>query len=172
MIFNELKRRFADKINCHVDSVNNVATFYLHGIITKKILGYQVYDPKSINKKRNDLGNSRYFTYMPSYKKTGEYAIFGLEYLENRDKLFVTEGIFEACRLISLGFDAIAILSSDVPKGFVSQLLTLNENIIWCGDNDKAGNNSNMKIFKRMCFDKDLDEVDEETLINAIKEFE
>ena len=52
MIFNELKRRFADKINCHVDSVNNVATFYLHGIITKKILGYQVYDPKSINKKK------------------------------------------------------------------------------------------------------------------------
>ena len=169
MIFNELKRRHAENIKCHIDYENNVATFYLHGILSKRLLGYQVYNPNTTNKKSNDARLSRYFTHQSSFKETGEYAVFGLEYINNRDKLFVTEGIFEASRLISLGFDAIAILTSNPPKNLITQLFTINKNIIWCGDNDKAGKTSRLAQFMHLYFDRDLDEVDEKTLLSAIE---
>lgn len=171
MIIDELQRRHVGKVKCYIDEVNGTATFYLHGILSKKILGYQIYNPKSSHKKTNINGESRYYTYQPSYKETGEYALFGLEYIEGRDTLFLTEGIFEACRLINLGYDALAIIGSDLPPNVITQLYTLNDNIVWCGDNDAAGHKSNLNQFKRMYFDVDLDEVDLYTLQNKLMEF-
>lgn len=168
-ITEELIRRHAGCINSYTDLEENKATFLLYGILSKKLLGYQVYNPNSLNKKTNIPREARYYTYQRSSKETSEYAIFGLEYINNRDKLFVTEGIFEASRLISLGFDAIAILTSNPPKNLITQLFTINKNIIWCGDNDKAGRSSRLAMFEHLYFDKDLDEVEEKTLLESIK---
>lgn len=166
----ELERRHCAGIRVWLDHELNKATFMLHGIISNKILGYQTYNPSSKSKKTNDPEEARYYTYQPSHKVTGEYAVFGLEYIENRGTLFVTEGIFEATRLIGLGFDAIAILTSNPPKNLITQLHTITDNIIWCGDNDKAGKSSRLAKYPHLVFDKDLDEVEEKELISAIKE--
>lgn len=165
----ELMRRHVGKVRAVVDDKENVATFYLHGVLSNKILGYQVYNPKSTCKKSNIPRDSRYYTYQTSHKITGEYAIFGLEYIERRGILFVTEGIFEACRLINLGYDAVAILTSNPPTSLITQLFTISDTIVWCGDNDKAGKSSTLAKFPHMYFDVDLDEVDAYTLDKSIE---
>lgn len=168
----ELERRWVNRVKVFVDRDNCRATFLLYGLKSERLLGYQTYNPKSLDKKSNDPLNGRYFTYQPRTKHSGDYAVFGSEYVEGRDIVFITEGIFEAVRLIEMGYDAIAVLCSSPPEGMVREIHRRWKKVVWCGDNDKAGNSSSLvDNSERMCFNKDLDEVDEQTLVSEISKF-
>lgn len=171
-IHEELSRRWVKTVRVFVDEASCTATFLLYGLFTQKLLGYQTYNPKSLAKKVNDPRLSRYYTYQPRVKQSGDYAVFGTEYVQGSDLLFVTEGIFEAVRLLEMGYDAIAILCSSPPEELVTELHRRWERVVWCGDNDPAGNKSSMaKNSLRMYFEEDLDETDQSTLLERLDTF-
>lgn len=162
-----------------LDTENNIVTFMLYGvadfIINKsniKPLGYQAYRYKIAQKKTNDPKNSRYFTYQPKCSVINDVVVFGLERLTETQNLFITEGIFEAVNLHRLGYSAIAVLTSDPNKRLKELLPYLAKKTIWCGDNDKAGNNSwlSRACDYRLVLDKDLDEVNDSEIIKKIHE--
>lgn len=170
----ELSRRGVDKdseVQVFIDEVTCTATFLLYGLITERLLGYQTYNPRSSEKRYNDpkLGG-RYYTYQPKVKSSGDFAVFGLDYPQEGGTVFVTEGVFEAVRLINLGYNSIAVLCSSPPLKLVEELHRHYEEVVWCGDNDDAGNKSNLVDGSyRLVFDKDLDEVDEAELVSGIE---
>lgn len=171
-ILKELERRGVRTVKVFVDEVECKATFLLYGLKSQRLLGYQTYNPKSLEKKVNDPLGGRYFTYQPRTKSSGDYAVFGSEYTKGSEVVFITEGVFEAVRLIEMGYDSIAVLCSSPPEGMVRELHRRWKRVVWCGDNDKAGNNSSLvDNSERMCFNEDLDEVDEQTLVREISKF-
>lgn len=95
-----------------IDEAEGTATFYIWNL-SGCLLGYQQYRPSVKEKKTNDPKSSRYFT----YSRGGSLLMWGLEsfYLRN-DVLFITEGIFDACRLTALGYPAVALLTCHPPK--------------------------------------------------------
>lgn len=171
----ELLRRHYNynKFAVWIDQTENLATFPLYDTVGR-LVGYQQYNPSTHEKKSNDPKCSRYFTYHRGVKDTGYGVVWGLDNIQHYNgTLFVTEGVFEAARILSLGYDAIAILSSCPPKQTITQLYGLGfEKLIWCGDNDKAGRRS--KVIKMvdgvMFFDVDLDEVGESELLERLND--
>lgn len=169
-------RGITDRYRVSICENEKSATFVLYNPTNKKLRGYQKYNPFNTSKKMNDVENGRYYTYQPKVKGVGDSAVFGLEYCDNVEGnlLFVTEGVFDAVRILNEGHNAIAILSSDASRYLLKELEGLGGEVVWCGDDDDAGNRSNMnRIAKhRMCFDVDIDEVGEARLkdtINALQ---
>lgn len=161
------------------------ATFMLYGVAdflinrdNIKPLGYQQYRHLVSEKKTNDPGNSRYFTYQPKCSVINDVVVFGLESLHSwglkLDNLFITEGIFEAVNLHRLGYPAIAVLTSDPNKRLKGLLPYLAHKTTWCGDNDKAGNNSWLAraCDYRLSLDSDLDETPDVEIIYKIGSLE
>lgn len=160
-----------------LDYKNDVVTFMLYGvfdfIINKnniKPLGYQTYRYKITQKKTNDPQSSRYFTYQPKCSVINDVVVFGLERLVETENLFITEGIFEAVNLHRLGYSAVAVLTSDPNKRLKKLLPYLAKKTIWCGDNDRAGNNSWLAkaCDYRLVLDKDLDETLDDEILSKI----
>lgn len=161
-----------------LDFENEIVTFMLYGvadfIINRdniKPLGYQQYRHLVSEKKTNDPGNSRYFTYQPKCSVINDVVVFGLESLKTKpENLFITEGIFEAVNLHRLGYPAIAVLTSDPNKRLKKLLPYLAHKTTWCGDNDKAGNNSWLAraCDSRLVLDSDLDETPDVEIIYKI----
>lgn len=150
---------------------SGVATFLLYSPLTKALRGYQQYNPYSDDKSNKNKRESRYFTYQQRVQGHGDSCVFGLEQCTlDKEYLFVTEGIFESIKLHTLGCDSIAILSSDASRYLLKEIESLCSKIVWCGDNDKAGNRSNMnKIAQyRLTFEKDLDEMPDEEILKFI----
>jgi hypothetical protein len=117
-----------------VNEDDDVATFLLFNL-SGQVVGYQQYRPGATKEKRNDPRNGRYFTYITP----DTLGVWGLEtFLFKRDVLFVTEGIFDACRLHNLGLPAVAVLSNN-PRGLHSWLHSLARTVVAVADNDKAG---------------------------------
>ena len=167
-IIDEVNRRHRPPhvTNIWYDIDKCLATFPLYDV-NGRLTGYQQYNPTTTEKKTNDPRSSRYFTYQPPVKNTGWPVCWGLEYIEHRDTLFITEGVFEAMRLIGMGYDAVAILTSNPHPLMVTQLYGLGyTRIVWCGDNDDAGRKSKIipTVDDVMFFEKDIDELEYDVL--------
>lgn len=102
--------------------------------LSGQAVGYQVYNPHK-PKKAKLQRDMKYFTQMT----TGQNAVWGIETVGwMNDILFVTEGIFDACRLHRFGLPAVAVLGSN-PQHLVSWFKALPCKTIACCQGDKAG---------------------------------
>lgn len=138
-IRSHLKQRHLN-INLHptvIDEETNTATFLLY-TLTGKLVGYQFYNPEGSKKIFQDKLQSKYYTYRNKSYPT--VTLFGIESLNSKyQPIFLTEGIFDAARMTSLGFSALATMANDPPRDYLNFLLLLNRPIIAVCDNDKAG---------------------------------
>lgn len=124
-----------------IDPEGNVITFYLFNL-SGKIVGYQQYRPDADKTKRNNPKDGRYYTHITK----GELAVWGLETFNYKPNvLFITEGIFDACRIHNFGYPAIAVLTSN-PKPLKNWLNSINRTIIGVCDPGPSG-----KYMKRYC---------------------
>jgi DNA primase len=130
-------RHFDQNVHTHwVDEVEGVATFPLWNL-TGQMVGFQQYRPSATKKKDNHPRESRYFT----YRKDKVVGVWGLESWNFSNTLFVTEGVFDAARLTSRGYSAVATLSNDVDPPLARWLWTVRKTrlVVAVCDNDSAG---------------------------------
>lgn len=140
-------------VNQVLDTQDNILTVYLTNL-SGQFVGFQQYRPEEEAKRLNDPRLSRYFTYSPR----GVNACWGLEALDSSKRdLYLVEGIFKASTLHMLGYNALALLTSN-PKPMKSWLHTMNYNLIGIGDNDSAGCGIIKIAGKGFKLEKDVDE--------------
>lgn len=125
-------------INFHnpvIDEDNQLAIFYLWNT-SGQLVGYQQYRPTASKEQHNHPKEGRYYTFRPK----DVVAVWGTESLHLTPwALFVTEGIFDACRLTEKGVSAIAVLSNDPHHTVRTWINSLSRRIIAVCDNDAAG---------------------------------
>lgn len=128
-----------DRYTTYVDDEERVACWLLYNF-SGQVVGYHQYRPDSDKAKRNDPKEGRYYTYVGGHKKERRLAVWGLETVTDRDNyLFVTEGVFDACRFHKYGYAAVAVMSND-PKHLAPQFrLFTNVTTVAVCDNDAAG---------------------------------
>lgn len=81
--------------------------------LSGQMVGYQQYRPNATKDKKNDPREGRYYTSLHGNKYEKPLGVWGLEtYHFDSRYLFITEGIFDACRLHNLGIPAVALLNS------------------------------------------------------------
>lgn len=90
------------------DDNDNVVTFPLWNL-SGSLVGYQHYKPLNDKSKNNDPKEGRYYT----YRNKDKIGVWGLESWNLSNTLFVTEGIFDACRITYFKHSAIALLSNN-----------------------------------------------------------
>jgi len=119
-----------------IDEDEGVATYPLWNLIGQMV-GFQQYRPAADKQPRNHPRNSRYFT----YRKNGTVGVWGMESWNLSNTLFVTEGAFDAARLTSMGYSAIATLSNDVDSTLKRWLWVVRQTrrVVAVCDNDAAG---------------------------------
>lgn len=151
-------------VNQVLDIDNRVLTVYLTNV-AGQFVGFQQYRPEVTAKKTNHPSEARYFT----YSQRGVNACWGLETLDySKHHLFLVEGIFKASALHMLGYNALALLTSN-PKPMKSWVHTLPFELVGIGDGDSAGRHMAKIAGKGFQSEKDLDEYtlsDLESLIN------
>lgn len=104
--------------------------------LSGQLVGYQRYRPEGAKGKTNDPRLARYFTRV----KDGRVGVWGLEtWRYTPHHLFITEGIFDACRLAKRGFSVIAILSHKPNPSTVRWLRTIHRTTTAVCDDDPAG---------------------------------
>lgn len=154
--------------NVMYDDQEDVITFFLHNF-TGKIVGYQQYRPLSnLKKVKNEPKTGRYFTYLPAATD----GFFGMEAFDKAKKtIFIVEGVFKAAMLHRLGYNAFAVLSND-PKRMLKlfMLMRVTHDLVAIGDNDKAGQMLVNCVGKGFKSPMDLDEMQDEDIVNMIKE--
>lgn len=137
-VYNNLKDRYFDLAlhTAWVDENEGVATFPLWNL-SGCLVGYQQYRPSANKKKDNHPKMSRYFT----YRKNKVVGVWGLESWLLSNTLFVTEGVFDACRLTSMGYSAVATLSNDLdgPMKEWFYMIRSHRPVVVVCDGDKAG---------------------------------
>ncbi len=137
LVVDHLKDRHVD-LNLHrpvVDEEARVATFYLYNLSTQ-LVGYQQYRPEGEKKPQNNPKEGKYFT----YRKQPTLAVFGVESLHlSPNVVFLTEGVFDACRLTERGYSALAALSNNPTHDLRNFLTCLNRRVVAVCDNDVAG---------------------------------
>jgi DNA primase len=120
-----------------LDEELNIATFLLYNP-SGQIVGYQQYNPQGNKNIFNDKLSGKYYTYRNKNQPT--IAIWGLEsYYNSSGPIFLTEGIFDACRMTKVGQTALATLTCSPPKDYRNWLMMLNRPIVVVCDNDAAG---------------------------------
>jgi hypothetical protein len=116
-------------------SDDGVATFYLW-TTTGRLAGYQQYRPSTNKKKNNDPKEGRYYT----YRSPGTMSLWGVESLcLSPSVVFLTEGVFDAARLTSKGYSALALLSNNFQPELHNYLRFLNRRVVAVCDNGDAG---------------------------------
>jgi hypothetical protein len=105
--------------------------------LSDQLVGYQQYRPDGIKVPSNNPLEGRYFTRI----KDGKVGVWGLESWNLSNTLFVTEGIFDACRLTNHGYSAICVFGNDVSKTAASWLWMVRQTrcVVAVCDNDAAG---------------------------------
>jgi len=141
------------------------ATFYLWNL-SGKLVGYQQYKPLGDKKTPNNPKDGKYFT----MRKSPTLAVFGVESLHLSKTVFLTEGVFDACRLTNLGYSALAVLSNDQKPELRDWLLSLNRKVVAVCDNDSAGKRL-AKFGTHAVFteDHDLGDSSQEYVNNLVK---
>jgi hypothetical protein len=115
------------------------ATFPLFNL-SGRMVGYQHYAPNNPKVHLDDPKLARYYTWVtkPCASKTAELAVWGLETYDPYQPLFLTEGVFDACRLHWNGLNAVACLGCN-PVHLRSWLSALPNHKVACVQGDKAG---------------------------------
>lgn len=136
-----LKARGLDpeKTKVITDLATNTAVFLLYNL-SGKLVGFQQYypqGPKNI-KAGMDPRLAKYFTWVTREGNKKSLAVWGLETVDKRPFMFLTEGIFDAIKLQNEGLPAIAVLGND-PKMLQPWLKALQKYVIAVTDNDAAG---------------------------------
>jgi len=118
-----------------LDEAEGVATFYLYNL-SGQLVGYQQYRPWAEKKPFNHPKLSKYYT----YRKQPTLAVWGVESLHlTPSVVFLTEGLFDAARLTSRGYSALAVLSNDPTPDLRNWLTSLNRRVVAVCDSDNAG---------------------------------
>jgi hypothetical protein len=118
-----------------LDEENHVATALLYNL-SGQLCGYQQYNFLADKTRRNDPKEGRYYT----YKTEGTLVVFGVESLHLTPHLvFLVEGMFDAARLCSRGFSALAVLSNNPTQDLKDFLKCLNRKVVALCDNDAPG---------------------------------
>jgi hypothetical protein len=129
-----LRERHLDTSLYNWSHDGSVASFLLFNL-SGQLVGYHNYRPFAPKNQKNDHKTSRYYTYITNKA----LSPWGLETFQwRRDILYLTEGIFDACRLHNFGLPAIATLSND-PKKLANWLYCIPRRKIAICDNDAAG---------------------------------
>lgn len=155
-----------------LDEQAGLATFPLWNL-SGKLLGYQQYRPSGSKSVNNDPREGKYFTHKLN---NAEPTYWGIEswYLSNT--LFLVEGLFDAARLTSLGYSALAVFTNNPGanfRGFVSLIQQLRPVVAVC-DADVAG----IKLAKyahKHCIlttGKDVSDADEQEVLALVKRYD
>jgi len=152
-----------------LDEEAQVATALLYNL-SGKICGYQQYRPSADKTRRNDPKEGRYYT----HKTEGTLVVFGVETLHLTPGLvFVVEGMFDAARLSSRGFSALAVLSNNPTQDLKGFLKCLNRKVVVVYDNDVAGVKLAAFGHEAVCLNsKDVGDASEEELNQLLKKYE
>ena len=123
----------------YIDEVNTSVVLPLWNL-SGQMVGYQQYSPLNPKTHIDNPREAKYFTWVtkPAASKNAELAVWGLETLDYTRPLYLTEGVFDACRLHWNGFPAIAALSNN-PEHLRSWFSLLPMRIISCVQGDTAG---------------------------------
>ena len=119
-----------------VDEEERVASLPLWNL-SGKLVGYQQYRPNSDKKRFNNPKDGKYFT----FRKDRVIGVWGLESWNLSKTLFITEGVFDACRLTARGYSAIAMLANDLDDSTTKwmSIVRANRKVVSVCDNDSAG---------------------------------
>jgi hypothetical protein len=110
-------------------------TFPLYTLLGQ-LVGYQQYRPDKPKFVDNCPRDSKYFTYW----NKRSWVPWGLELLHpSTEVIFLTEGIFDACRLTRRGQVALACLTNHPPEDFKNFLSFFTARVVTVLDDDKAG---------------------------------
>lgn len=129
-------------------------------------IGYQQYRPDADKVRKNHTRLGRYFTYLTK----GQSTVWGLDLLNQKDKrLFLTEGIFKACRFHNYGLNALAVIGNN-PKHLKEwfKLLSYHYEIICICDEDDAGRA--LAKFGDRYISKTVDELSEGEFLDFLTE--
>ena len=151
-----------------VDEVERVATFFLYNL-SGQLCGYQQYRPEGEKKPQNNPKQGKYFT----YRKQPTLAVWGVESLHlSPNVVFLTEGVFDACRLTEKGYSALAVLSNNTGKDLSNWLSMLNRKVVAVCDDDAAGLRlrkfGDVSVF---CESHDLGDSSDEFVNNLVLQF-
>jgi len=125
------------KVPVHLDTERQIATFPLYNL-SGQMVGYQRYNPNGEKKRGNNLDH-RYYTHIGKEGEKGKLAVWGSENIDpHNPRLYVTEGIFDAIRLMNAGLPVVAALGND-PKHLRSLFKSLGKHVIAITDADDAG---------------------------------
>jgi hypothetical protein len=98
-------------------------------------------------------------------------ALWGVESLHlTPHVVFLTEGVFDACRLTERGFSALAVLSNNPGADLKNWLSMLNRKVVAVCDNDDAGRK--LAKYGDCCVfttDKDLGDSSEEYVTELLE---
>lgn len=117
-----------------------VATFLLYNL-SGQIVGYQRYNPSFPSAspgdgRQSNLRDRRYYNYVMK----SQIGIFGLESFHlNVPCVFVTEGVFDACRLTQRGACAVAVLTNNPSSSMRNMLMCLGKPLVAVCDGDRSG---------------------------------
>jgi hypothetical protein len=173
-LYNHLLFRNVD-FNLHrvwLDDDNQVAIFPLYNL-AGVLLGYQQYRPNGSKAVNNDPREGKYFTRKPN---NPEPSYWGVESWKLSNTLFLVEGLFDAARLTSFGYSALAVFTNNPGcnfMGFVSLLQKLRPVVVVC-DNDVAG----IKLAKyghtytTLSSGKDVSEADKLEVQDMVKRYD
>lgn len=133
-----LKSRHLD-LNLHtvwVDNEERIATFPIWNL-SGQLVGYQHYRPEGTKVPNNNPLGGKYFTRV----KDKRVGVWGLESWNLSNTLFLTEGIFDACRITKLGYSAIAVFGNDLSNSTRRWLWTVRRSrpVVAVCDNDVPG---------------------------------
>jgi hypothetical protein len=165
-----LKKRHLD-LELHrpvLDLENDVATFYLWNL-SGNFCGYQQYRRFGEKKPNNNPKSGKYFT----YRKQPTLGVWGVESLHlSPHVVFLTEGVFDACRLTEKGYSALAVLSNNTGTDLKNFLFMLNRKVVAVCDNDTAGRKlakfGDVSVF---CEDHDLGDSTDEFVNTLVSQF-
>ena len=139
-LIQHLKDRHMDLTLHNVILSDEVATILLYNL-SGEIVGYQRYNPAFPSAfpgdgKQSNLRDRRYYNYVSQ----GKIGLFGLESFHlNSPCVFITEGVFDACRLTNRGATAVAMLTNTPSSSMKNFLHCLAKPLIAICDNDQAG---------------------------------
>jgi len=151
-----------------LDDAEGVATFYLWNL-SGQLVGYQQYRPLGDKKPNNNPKLGKYYT----YRKQPTLAVWGVESLDlSPNVVFLTEGVFDAARLTSRGYSALAVLTNNPSPDLRNWLTCLNRRVVAVCDNDSAGRKlakfGDLVLFTE---DKDLGDSSDEFVTKVLKDF-
>lgn len=139
--------------------------------LTGRLVGYQNYRPLNPKEPNNDPHSGRYYT----HRNKDEIAVWGLESWNFSNTLFLTEGIFDACRLTNHNTSAIALLSNnpnDATKRWLWTIRQMRPIFAVCdsGQSGKKLVNLGHKSYTMSTF-KDLGDSSEEFVTDLIQQY-